>query len=253
MKAYIFATTLILLAVPLCAQDYKLNKSSGKLDISEVNRVTIEGYNGNEIIFSTRDHKKESDDRAKGLRSISSMGIEDNTGLGLSVVDNGGTVEVRQLKKMGGPDITIKVPKGVSVSLSHTSPHGSGIEIRNYEGNLDVSTIHNHVELSNVTGEIKVSTVHGDVDALFDTAPGADVSIESVHGHVDVALPQTIKANVKLSTSFGEILVDPDLKIEIDRSGDMVKYSDKVSGKINGGGNDVNLMATHNNVYLRKK
>ena len=76
---------------------------------------------------------------------------------------------------------------------------------------------------------------------------------QSIHGHVDVALPVTIKANIKLKTQFGEILVDPDFKIEIERDGSMVRYSDKVSGKINGGGLEINLSSNHNNVYLRKK
>ena len=52
---------------------------------------------------------------------------------------------------------------------------------------------------------------------------------------------------------IGEILVDPDFKIEIPRSGDLVKYNDNVNGKINGGGIDVDLSSMHNNVYLRKK
>ena len=58
---------------------------------------------------------------------------------------------------------------------------------------------------------------------------------------------------MKLNTHFGEILVDPAFKIEIDKTGDMIRYSDNVTGKINGGGIDINLTATHNNVYLRKK
>ena len=253
MKAFMLETLLVLFALPLCAQEYKLNKASGRLDISEVNQVTIVGHSGNEIIFTASDHDRGHDERAKGLRSISSFGLEDNTGLGISVVDKGNVVEVRQLKKMDGPDITIKVPKGISISLSHTSPHGSDITISNYDGQLEISTMHNDVRLQNVTGQIKINTIHGNVDASFDTTPRLPVSIESVHGHVDIAVPTAIKANVKLSTNFGEILVDPDLKIEIERTGEMVKYSDKVVGKINGGGVDLNLSAAHDNVYLRKK
>src|SRR5450631_1919123 len=81
------------------AQDYKLAKSSGRLEIKEVNNVIVEGYNGNEIVFSSRDHDRDDDGRAKGLRAISSLGLEDNTGIGLSVVDKGNVVEVQQLKK----------------------------------------------------------------------------------------------------------------------------------------------------------
>ena len=253
MKKYILAMAFGLLIGVANAQEYKLNKSSGTLEIREVNHVTIEGHSGNEIIFTSRDEDRDDDDRAKGLRAISSMGLEDNTGIGLSVVDKGNVIEVRQLKKMEGPDIKILVPKNVVVSYYHTSPHGDEIEIKNFEGKVDVSTVHNGVVLTNVTGPLNIKTVHGDIDASLGAALKSPVNIESVHGHVDVALPVTTKANLKLSTNFGEILVDPDFKIEIEKTGDMIKYSDKVSGKINGGGIEIDLSATHNNVYLRKK
>ena len=253
MKKYILAMAFGLLIGVANAQEYKLNKSSGTLEIREVNHVTIEGHSGNEIIFTSRDEDRDDDDRAKGLRAISSMGLEDNTGIGLSVVDKGNVIEVRQLKKMEGPDIKILVPKNVVVSYYHTSPHGDEIEIKNFEGKVDVSTVHNGVVLSNVTGPLNIKTVHGDIEASLGAALKNPINIESVHGHVDVALPVTTKANLKLSTNFGEILVDPDFKIEIEKTGDMIKYSDKVSGKINGGGIEIDLSAAHNNVYLRKK
>ena len=246
-------TALVLLTLQLSAQEFKINKATGRLEIYEVNRVKIEGYNGSEIIFSGGNDGRGQDERAKGLRAVSSMGIEDNTGFGISAVDKGNVIEVRQLKRMGGPDLTIKVPKSVAVVIKHTSPHGSEIVVTNYDGELDISTVHNRVKLQNVTGQMNVNTVHGDVDATFDTAPKTPVNIESIHGHVDVTVPASIKANVQLNTRFGEILVDPDLKIEIDRSGEMIRYSDKVTGKINGGGIDLMLSATHDNVYLRKK
>ncbi len=253
MKKYILAMAFGLLIGVANAQEYKLNKSSGTLEIREVNHVTIEGHSGNDIIFTSRDEDRDDDDRAKGLRAISSMGLEDNTGIGLSVIDKGNVIEVRQLKKMEGPDIKILVPKNVIVSYYHTSPHGDEIEIKNFDGQVDVSTVHNGVVLTNVTGPLNVKTVHGDIEASLGAALKNPINIESVHGHVDVALPVTTKANLKLSTNFGEILVDPDFKIEIEKTGEMIKYSDKVSGKINGGGIEIDLSATHNNVYLRKK
>jgi hypothetical protein len=235
------------------AQEYKLAKSTGTLDIREVNNVSIEGYSGNEIIFSSRDHDRDDDGRAKGLRAISSLGLEDNTGIGLSVIDKGTVIEVRQLKKMDGPNITIKVPKGVTVSYAHTSPHGDEIEIKNFEGEINVSTVHNGVVLTNTTGPMAVKTVHGDIEASLGAALKSPVTIESVHGHVDVAFPVATKADLELNTTWGEIFVDPDFKIEVQRTGELVKYSGAVTGKINGGGIDIELSSTHNNVYLRKK
>jgi hypothetical protein len=75
----------------------------------------------------------------------------------------------------------------------------------------------------------------------------------SIYGYVDVTLPATTKANLKLSTSYGEILVAPEFKIEIEKQGDMVRYSDRVNGKINGGGMSIDIRSDYSKIYLRKK
>ncbi|MEX2233762.1 MAG: hypothetical protein WD824_16475 [Cyclobacteriaceae bacterium] len=252
-KIIIILAVGLLLTGSLIAQEFKVSKSTGRLEIREVNNVSIDGYNGNEIVFTSTDNGRDDDERAKGLRVLSSLGLEDNSGLGLSVLDKGDVVEVQQLKKTDGPDIKIKVPKGVLVSYTHSSPYGDEIEIKNFEGEIQISTVHNGVELTNTSGPTKVKTVHGDIDASLATALKGEVTLESVHGHVDLALPLTTKGNLTLSTDRGEMLVDPDFKIELDRSGNLVNYSDKVRGKLNGGGTEITLSSHHDNVYLRKK
>jgi predicted membrane protein len=252
-KLSISAIALILTASAY-GQEYKLAKSTGRLEIREVNNVTIEGYNGNEIVFSSLDGSREKDDRAKGLRAVSSMGLEDNTGIGLSVVEKGTTFEVTQLKKMDGPRVKIMVPKGVVISYRHTSPHGSDIKVRNSESELDISTVHNGVKLENVTGPMNIKTVHGDIEADLSATVKGPVSITSAHGLVDVSLPASVKATLDLSTSWGEIFLDPGLNVEIPKSGDWIKYgSSKIEGKINGGGLDMTFGSSHGNVYVRKK
>lgn len=252
MKRQLLILGIGMVGLSLSAQEYKLTRSTGTLDIKEVNEAKIEGYAGNEIIFTSKDFDRDQDDRAKGLRAISNMGLEDNTGLGLSVIDNNGVIEVRQLKKMNGPDILIKVPQGMTIKYSHTSPHGSDLGIKNFNGEVDVATVHNDVVLDNLTGTLKIKTVHGDIDAKFAGSIKGPIMLTSAHGHVDVAMPATSPANLKLSTSWGEIFIDPAFKLELDKTGDMVKYSDKLTAKINGGGVEITLSSTHDNVYLRK-
>jgi hypothetical protein len=252
-KRFLMIALGLLITGVVSAQDYKIAKSTGTLEIIEVNNVSIEGSSGNEIVFTSHNRDRDEDDRAKGLRAVSSMGLEDNTGLGLSVQDKGTVIEVRQLKKVDGPEITIKVPKGVVVSFKHSSPYGSGVSFKNMENEINVSTVHNEVELENVSGPMSVKTVHGEINASFGTNIKGPITIASVHGHVDVGIPATTKANLKLSTSWGELLLDPELKVEMDKKGNMVEYSDNFSGKMNGGGIDIDLSSTHNNVYLRKK
>lgn len=254
MKKGTIAALAFIMTITAYAQEFKVAKSTGRLEIKEVNHVTVEGYAGNEIVFTSKNNDREKDERAKGLRAVSSLGLEDNSGMGLSVIDKGNVIEVQQLKKMDGPEIIIKVPKGVTVSYTHSSPYGDKVEFKNVEGEIEVSTVHSGVLLNNVTGPMTVNTVHGDIEGSLNANLKNPVSIISVHGHVDIAIPISTKGNLKLGTVYGEIFVDPDFKIEIEKSGNnMVKYSDNVTGKINGGGLDITLSSTHNNVYLRKK
>lgn len=253
MKKFIFTTIAALITTAAAfAQDYKVAKSTGKLIIN-LPGVTVEGYDGNEIIFSSSRMKEEDDERAKGLRPISGSGLEDNTGIGINVVEKGSNVEVNQVGK-GDHKIKIKVPKGVSVSYSfnkvmnHTTAH-----FKNIESEIEVSALYNKVELENTTGPLTIKSVYGSVDVKFGQNIKGPVSLVSVYGHVDVAMPTTTKANLKLNTSWGEILASADFKIDIEKSGDMIKYSDNnIKGKLNGGGLDMTLTSNYGKVYLRK-
>ncbi len=232
-------------------QEYKVAKSTGRLELN-LGRVTVEGHSGNEIIFSIRDGKFEKDERAVGLRAVNSLGLEDNTGLGINVTDKGNVVEVYQLKKTSSPDIKVLVPKGMIVSFNHESQYGGDAVFRNMGNEIEISAQYNSVKLENVTGPLTVKTIYGHVEATFGTTINDPISIVSIYGYVDVALPQTTKANLRLSTSYGEIYVAPEFKIEVDRQGEMIRYSDRVSGKINGGGINIDLGCNYGKVYLRK-
>lgn len=245
-------TIMFLTVGSLKAQEFKIQKNSGRLEIN-IGRVTVEGHSGNEIIFSSKDHDKDNDKRAEGLRSINSLGLDDNTGLGINVKEEGNVISVRQLKKMNSPDIKILVPKGVIVSFSYESQYGGEATFRNMTNEIEVSAQYNSIELENVTGPLTVKTIYGHVDATFDANMKDPISIVSIYGYVDVAIPTTTKANLKMSTSYGEILADPAFKIDVDREGNMISYSDKISGKINGGGINIDLSCNYGKVYLRKK
>jgi predicted membrane protein len=246
-------TIMFLFVGCLKAQEYKVPKSTGRLEIN-IGRVTVEGHNGNEIIFSSKEHHRDKDERSEGLRSINSLGLEDNTGLGINVEDKGNVVKVNQLKKTNSPDIKILVPKGMIVSFAYESQYGGEAKFKNLTNEIEVSAQYNSVELENVTGPLTVKTIYGHVEAVFDANMKDPISIASIYGYVDVTIPTTTKANLKMSTSYGEILADPAFKIEVDRKSDLIPISDKISGKLNGGGGvNMDLTCNYGKVYLRKK
>jgi DUF4097 and DUF4098 domain-containing protein YvlB len=252
MKTKLIMIVGLLMAMAATAQDFKVAKATGRLEIY-IGNVQIEGYAGNEILFSSEDEKDEDDDRAKGLRSVNSLGLDDNTGLGINVTTKGETIEVRQLKKMNSPEIRIKVPKGVTIYYEHQSQHGGEVKFKNVEGEIEVSTQYNSLEFENITGPITAKAVYGSIEATFSANIKGPISLVSVYGHVDVAIPAGTKANLKLNTSYGEIFVAPEFKIEMDKQGDMIQYGDRISGKINGGGMAIDLSANYSKIYLRKK
>lgn len=252
MKKVLIGIMALLVTSLAYAQEFKIAKSSGKLNL-HIGRVTVEGHSGNEIIFSSRDRDKDEDERAKGLRAVNSLGLEDNTGLGINVTEKDGAVEVYQLKKMNSPDVKILVPKGVIVYFEHESQYGGEAVFKNMENEIEVSCQYNSVELENVTGPLTVKAVYGGVDAVFNQNVKGPISIVSIYGHVDVALPAATKANLKMSTSYGEIFVAPEFKIDVEKDGDYIKYSDRVKGTINGGGINVDFRSDYGKIYLRKK
>jgi len=252
MKKIVIAVIGWLAVSAAFAQEFKVAKSTGRLELN-IGRVTVEGHSGNEIIFSSRDHKSGKDERAEGLRAINSLGLEDNTGLGINVTEKGDVVQVSQLKKMNAPDVKILVPKGVIISFSHESQYGGTAVFKNLENEIEVSANYNSIEMENVTGPLTVKTVYGHVEASLGANVKGPISIVSVYGYVDVAMPVAIKANIKMSTSYGEILVAPEFKIDIEKQGDFVRYSDRVYGKINGGGINVDFRSDYSKIYLRKK
>jgi hypothetical protein len=247
MKMFIIAFVLSSLTTAVSAQEFKISRSTGRLEI-HTGRVTVEGYTGNEIIFTSRDRDSDDDERARDLQSINASGLTDNTKLGINVTEKGDVVVVSQLRRTKSPDIRIQVPKGIIVAFEHTSQYGGEAVFKNMENEIEVSVQYNSVEFENITGPLTVKAIYGSVDATFGANVKGPISIVSVYGHVDVALPVTTKANLRLDTSYGEIFMSPEFKIEMSGHDE-----DRVEGKINGGGMNIDLTCNYGKVYLRKK
>jgi predicted membrane protein len=252
MQTKLITGALLLFATLAAAQEYKVNKSSGRLEIYSGN-VTVEGHAGNEIIFSSKDGDRDKDERAVGLKSVNGMGLDDNTGLGINVTTKDNIVEVRQLKKMNSPKIKVLVPKGVIVYFNHESQYGGKAVFRNMENEIEISCQYNSIELENVTGPLTLKTVYGGVDASFSESVKGPLSIVSVYGHVDITLPVATKANLRMTTSYGELYMASEFNLEVNKKDGMTQWGDKLDGKLNGGGSAIDLRSDYGKIYLRKK
>jgi hypothetical protein len=247
MKKLVVILLVLVAAAGAQAQEYKVSKSTGRLEL-HLGRVTVEGHNGNDIIFTLLDRDGEKDPRSEGLQSINSLGLKDNTGLGLNVTEKGDVISVYNLKKNNSPDVRILVPKGVIVAFEHEGVNAGTAKFKNMENEIEVSAQYNSVELENVTGPLTIRTIYGHVEVTLGTVIKDPVSIVSVYGYVDVTMPVATNANMKMETSYGEIMVDPSFKFDFSSTD-----GDRVSGKLNSGGVNIDLACNYGKVYLRKK
>jgi hypothetical protein len=251
ISASIFA---IFIAGTTFGQTYKIpveNSKDCKLSLSNfAGTLTIEGYTGNEIVFTGDGEDVKVPDRAKGLKPVYSGGV-DNTGVGLSVEKNGNEIKVACLLPFtNGHEYTIKVPEGMAIEISSGCEYNNDVDIKGMKNEIEIQTCHS-IKLRNVTGPLVLSTISGDIDIVLDNvAPDKSFSINSVSGEIDVTLPAKAAADVELGAVSGRMYSDFDFS---DKSKDMNQIGgNQLQTKLNGGGTKINIVTVSGNIYLRK-
>lgn len=259
MKKYCVALFLVVFTLgAVSGQEFKVARSTGKLVI-HLPSVIVEGYSGKEIVFSSdkKDFQKLTvDEKAKGLRSVDGAGAYDNTGLGIAFTEKDNLMQVDQISGIDNK-IKIMVPKGIRLSYISNKTDSSGKCIfRNLESEIEISVQGHDIELSNVTGPLTISSLYGNIDVTCKDPVKGPLSIVAISGYVDIALPVSTKALLDMRSAYGEILVAPEFKMEVEKA-DMPKglvgYNTRgVKGKINGGGTTIFLRSDSKKIYLRK-
>lgn len=254
MKKYTLLVLSLTFLVNLNSQEYKVPFSSGTLLLSGLDDVVIEGYNGSEVVISTNEYKIDNPDRARGLKLVNSLGLDDNTGIGLSAIKEGGELQVAAIStSCGEMKYTMKVPMGLNVDYTNKANSGERFYAHNVDGEIVVSTNYANVELVDVSGPLSIKSVYGSVEAIFDqVAQKNAISLYSTYDFVDVSVPADTKASVDIYTPYGGIYTDIDVNIA-KHDGMRSVSSKKLEGDVNGGGVVMNIKSGYDNVYLRKK
>lgn len=254
MKNILIRTAIILLFFASWsaeAQSFEV-KISGqkKIVISELNRVRVEAYDGASIEI-TATGTSERPQQLGGLKAISAMG-NDNTGIGLNVKSDANLITLFQASKKGEGKYLIKVPKSMSIKIEHTGNwEGGEIEVFKVSSELEISGRYNTVYMEDITGPALVTTMYGGITAKFSALSQAGpTSLVSIYDDVDVTLPENTKANLILKTPYGESYTDLNIEFsEYEKS----NRSSTITGKLNGGGVNLELKASYDNIFLRKK
>jgi hypothetical protein len=226
-KQVLILLVLLCTAVLANAQkEFRLAKATGQLKLN-LKEVSVEGYNGKEIIFSGQGvEPEEVDERAKGLMPISASGVTDNTGLGISVTTNGNEIAVKVASKKRIGQITIKVPENMKVIISENlglfyateSSDAKILNIKNLKSELEISSQRSTIKLENNTGPMNIKTIYGAIEAVFNGDVKGPISIISVYDYVDITLPASTKADIELGTSYGKIYAGKEFNIDFDKT-----------------------------------
>lgn len=251
MKNYIILLVFLFSTTIANAQQYRIKTKSDKI-IFNVSSVTIEGYDGDEVTFSSTIDQSEVDPKADGLKLINSAAPADNTKLGINVTQTESALIVNQVASSTG--IKVLVPKKIMLSITSRDPLNSGkIELKNVSSEIEIAADYNKIILVNVSGPIAIRTLYGAVDIILNSSIKGPIAIASVYSAIDVSLPSVTKANLRLNGSIGKILTDPKLDITLEKntSIDIKNYENLVKGKINGGGPEINLSSEYAKIYVR--
>ncbi len=238
-------------------KEHKTSMSTGIVNIVDIDELNIEGYNGTEVIVSTMMEETEENDRSRGLKLLNSLGLDDNTGFGISVNRDGDNLNIRQISNSCScSEVTIRIPKSMNVSVAHDNYDAEVLRVKNVSSELEITTNHHDVRLEDVTGPMAVKTVYGSIDAKFNQlSQVGSVSLYSVYELVDVTIPGQSGMNVTLAAPSGNVYSNVDVNItsnENNSSHNSCHSGTTITGTLNGGGVEFSVKSAYEDVYFRQ-
>jgi Toastrack DUF4097 len=228
--------------------------TSQKVVITNVfGELHIAGGSSDEVVI-TGNTAATPPEKAKGLHVISAFG-DDNTGIGLNVTQQNGTLQIAGVSKAANEGtFQIQVPKSVSLKVESEFVNAKDVALENLSGEIEARVNFADLSLKGISGPIVLYTLNGKIEvtmaALAQTKPS---SISSVNGSIDLTLPANAPANFDLSTINGQVYSDLDLKFDAPEANDMRRVGGgmKTTAKNAGGGVIVTVSSINDNIYLR--
>lgn len=196
-------------------KEYRFKKNSGKLLVN-ANAISVEGYDGNEVVVTTWAERSEQDERAAGLQGINSSGLKDNTGVGLQLTESDGIAILSVVNRQKLDSVHLRLPNRIALAIKAPSSWvEGGITLKDLLSDIEVSSTFGDIKLQRVTGPMTIKTVHGNIEAVLDKPVKGPVSLISTLGFIDVAIPKSTPANLELRTTLGEIFAAEELNIDL--------------------------------------
>lgn len=232
--------------------------------------IVVKAHDSNEVLVELapgptrqRSRRRDGEDRdrpdkdAEGLKRIFAPSS------GLTIEEENNVMQISLSAAPRGCTVSVLVPARTSLKL-HTLQ--GDINVENVQGEIEANATHGDLRLTGVgAGGVVAHALHGELLAVLTLVNAArPLSFSSLHGKVDLTLPAATKANLAVHSMRGEIFSDFDvemvaapLRVEETKRGEnggkyRVSASQNVTGKLNGGGQEITLKNLYGNIYIRK-
>ncbi len=210
--------------------------------------IILKTHDSNQLLIKS-DTREERPEKARGLKLVSGGGT-DNTDVGFSVIEDGNTLIVKNLRKSDRAEIYLPASQNVSVK---TTWNGDAL-IEGFSGEIEADAqLNGGIQIIDVTGPVTANALNGDVEVVFTAVKqSSPTSIYTTNGAVDITMPASTPANLSLGTINGDVYTNFDLK-RPQKNGLTSISSKSIKGEINNGGVSIKLKSVNGNIYLRKK
>ncbi len=255
-KIYITISILTCLVWQIQAQTFSY---APKGDISEtVVRISnlfadieVEGNLGKEITIST-DTYEGIPEKAKGLKPLSASGTE-NTGIGLSVVQDGNVITISGASRKANGKYMIQLPKNIRLSIDLNNWQAGDALIKNMSGEVEAKTQNGELRFESVTGPIVAHSLSSDIEVIFtDVNQASPTSLTSTSGDIDITIPANTKGNFQMSSISGEVFTDLNFQFENDEDMKRIAGGMNASATLNSGGVEILLKSVSGDIFIRK-
>ncbi len=250
MRKFTFILTALFVGTIAQAQsDYTKSLNGIQwVKIESKTDIVVKTHSSNELLIKSGPEVK-TPERAKGLKLVGEGGT-DNTNVGFSVVQDGNTLIVYNLRKSKGAEIYLPASQNIAVK----STWNGDIEIDGFSGEIEADAqLNGGVKITNVNGPVTANSLNGELEVVFGkVTQDSPISLYSTNGAVDVSLPSNTPANLALSTLNGNVYTDFEVKAD-DKDGLKSVLGRDIKGSINEGGVKISMKSTNGNMYLRKK
>lgn len=243
---------IILMTLPalsLVAQSYAHDLTGiAKVVISLEADVKIYAHEETTFLIPEEENKRRKRSKeAEGLTSLTNRG-EDNTNYGVEVKREGNQLMVTGLRDRRAPDLVLRLPKDMNVSVEVL--HLSDIYVEGFQSEIEAINDLGDIILKNITGPVVSQNRNGNTIAVFtEINQASPSSLVATGGDIILRLPPTAGVNIRSRTPRGEFLTD--FKVALTQR-TFQNDNRTIVGTINGGGVSFDLRSINGNIYLRK-